>query len=167
MTLAASCSTDTAPPQTNTAAIPSQMSLVVNGQVQAQLEGMIPLRVASLQGEGYEEIALLSVGLEEPGSLGDGRMIRAAVDIVGYSGDGTYEIGGPPKDDDLPVRSAFFVEIYRPGTAEGFGRFDDATEACTVTVSDEGSVGELRCPSLSGAEGTVEVSMTWRSEARS
>ncbi|MFP5225893.1 MAG: hypothetical protein ACLGH3_10155 [Actinomycetota bacterium] len=162
MLLAAACSTDPAPPETRSEAIGSQVSLKVEGRADAQLDGPLQLRIATLQGKGYEEIALLSVGLEEPSPIGDGRMIRAAIDIVGYSGDGDYLIGGPAAEDDLPVRSAFFVEIFRPGSAEGYARFDDALEPCNVTVRDEGGSGELKCESLSGSEGTVKVGMTWQ-----
>jgi hypothetical protein len=129
------------------------------------MNGTHSLRIATLQGEGYEEIALLSVGLDEPSPLSDGRMIRAAIDIVGYSGDGDYEIGGPVTEDALPVRSAFFVEVFNPGTAEGYARFDEASVPCQVSVTDNGKRGELSCEELRGQVGKVQVDMAWGPEA--
>lgn len=160
---ASACSNARPQPQVASDPVDSQLVISVSGKVNAGVDTVTRLRVVKLGGPGYEEIALLSVGLEEPIRLEDGRMIRAAVDIVGFTGDATYQIGGSAETAEAGVRSAFFVEISTPGRPEAFRRFDRPAQPCVVEILDGGTGGDLRCPRLAGTGDSVQVGMTWSS----
>lgn len=119
------------------------------------------------------EFRLFSVGVPDPGiKLADGGFFRAAFDVLGFEGDGSYTIGptilgASPSANGLQVPSGIqsnaFVQWLRPAAALPLIRYDVALEACRVNARSRTLTGTLSCPRLRDSTGTKTLSleMTW------
>lgn len=119
-------------------------------------------------------VRLFSVGMPPPHvEIRPGVRFRAAFDVLGFKGDGRYQIPPnvldrpPPGPSGLPlpsgIQSNAFVEVLRPAMEPVLLRYDVALEPCRVSSRDQGRIGSVSCPKLrrDAGEETISLEMTW------
>lgn len=145
--------------------------ITVSGALDAKVSGPLVLRIAEIFSERTPKIThFLSGATAELIELSDGTTVKVAFDIAPgeYTGDGDYKITGQrsPRQVSESVTSPFasdaFVQAINATTLPPTEvSFNGLAEPCSLTVSDHGSVGDLRCPKLTSDDGRT-VSVRWR-----
>ncbi len=175
LVLMSACFTRTEPrkdPETESRLVTGRLTIVVAGAMNLQLdEPNAPIRIASISGKGYEAVHFLSVGTDTAQPInGDGRL-RAAFDLIGWKGAGSYTIGPPASQQSTPatassvLSSGAFVEYYEIAQDRRYQKFERVLQTCALDVLAKAAGGTLSCPSLEGiGGGTVSLEMRWTIE---
>lgn len=165
-------------PESDDRFLDARYHAALTGDLDITVDEQIELRVlrVTADDEQFEALRLLSVGPAEPFRLPDGSALRVAFDLSRYDEDGDYTIqAGSPRDRaqrageaDAPASGTDMSNVLIQHWPSGDVTlqpdiFDNAIEACSLAVRDEGFEGTLSCPRVKNdADGrAVTVEMSW------
>lgn len=158
------------PPLVIGTTVSTTMTVTVTGDESFTFSGEVPLRIVigGVNPGVPESLRLLNLGLLAPVTLEDGRLIRPAFDLLGYGGDGSYQIGPgatQPSGSVQPpegIHSDAFIEITRlpmPTVT-----FNVLRATCSLEVSNDARAGLLECPKIADeptGRRVISLRMQW------
>ncbi|MGQ0432463.1 MAG: hypothetical protein ACT452_08665 [Microthrixaceae bacterium] len=149
---------------------PAELSIEIGGHHTISFHDQSNLNV--LRATGPEDIRLMTVGTFEGVRAGDWTIHEAFLNLVHFSGNGTYKITAPEPHTGKPAMADnAYVTVSRAEAGNPVadaGRFDVLVKSCTATLKRDGLEGTLVCDGLADDRGNVvTVRMAWKPTGKS